>query len=60
MAPTLQRGQRYDLSTLTFADWTIGDGSGAEGYSWRDYFSADGEYLGPGDHQQARSFSWTA
>lgn len=30
--------------------WTVGDGSGHEGYNVSDYFSADGKYLGADEH----------
>lgn len=30
--------------------WTLGDGSGAEGYSVETYFDAEGKYLGPDEH----------
>ena len=46
IAKTLKTGQRYDVDTLTFAGWTIGDGTGTDGYSYLDYFR-DGIYLGP-------------
>lgn len=42
-------GQRYDIATLQCVDWTEGDGSGHDGYNWRDYFDASGVYRGPDD-----------
>lgn len=47
---TLVTGQRYDLSRMTCIGWTEGDGSGHEGYSWTEYFDADGVYRGPDQH----------
>ncbi len=46
-AMKLEKGQRYDIGKLQCVDWTEGDGSGHEGYNWRDYFDATGCYLGP-------------
>ncbi len=44
---TLEAGKRYDIEQLQCIDWTEGDGTGHEGYNWRDYFDANGVYLGP-------------
>ena len=33
-----------------FVGWTIGDGSGHEGYNVDDFFDAHGNYLGPDEH----------
>lgn len=46
----LIRSTRYDISALHLVGWTIGDGSGHEGYHLGDYFGPDGEYLGPDQH----------
>jgi hypothetical protein len=34
----------------TLIGWTVGDGSGHEGYNVADYFDQDGNYLGPDEH----------
>lgn len=44
---TLTIGQVYDVNALRLVGWTEGDGSGHEGYSMFDYFSAEGVYCGP-------------
>lgn len=43
-------GKTYDPEQLELLGWTEGDGSGSEGYSYLDYFDADGRYLGPDAH----------
>lgn len=45
----LTKGNRYDLTALTFCGWSDGDGSGHEGYTLHDYFDC-GIYLGPDEH----------
>ncbi len=45
----LTKGNRYELSTLTVDDWTLGDGTGTLGYNIADYFR-DGRYLGADEH----------
>ena len=37
------------MSNITFAGWTIGDGTSTDGYHVEDYF-IDGVYLGADDH----------
>lgn len=49
-ATKLENGKQYDVTALVFAGWTGGDGSGHDGYNWRDYFGPDGRYLGPDQH----------
>lgn len=47
---TLAAGQLYDRAALTLTGWTVGDGSGAEGYAVEYYFDPQGRYLGPDEH----------
>ncbi len=46
----LQTGRKYDVNSLTFIGWTIGDGTSTDGYNAFDYFTPDGSYLGPDEH----------
>lgn len=50
MTTTLTSGERYDVENMILVGWTDGDGSGPEGYRLEDYFSDNGEYLGPDCH----------
>lgn len=47
---TLTKGNHYDLTTLTHTGWTTGDGTGAEGYNFSDYFDWLDRYQGPDQH----------
>jgi len=44
---TLEIGRKYNLDAIELIDWTVGDGSGNEGYDVWDYFHSDGSYKGP-------------
>lgn len=46
---TLTIGETYDISTLTFTGWTVGNGSSTQGYNVADYFR-NGVYLGVDDN----------
>lgn len=45
----LTSGQYYDVTTLRFTGWTVGDGTGTDGYNFYDYFP-EGIYMGPDAH----------
>lgn len=53
---TLTKGEMVDLRGIRLVGWTVGDGSGADGYHLYDYFRSPGElpqvgeYLGPDQH----------
>jgi hypothetical protein len=47
---TLTPGQVYDWRALVLVGWTVGDGSGSEGYALEHYFNTGGHYLGPDAH----------
>lgn len=47
---TLNKGQKYDATTLRLVGWTEGDGSGSEGYQAEYYFDADGRYIGADEY----------
>lgn len=49
MKNTLTTGTKYNIDALEFIGWTVGDGSGNEGYNVSDYFRG-GEYLGADEH----------
>jgi hypothetical protein len=49
-ATKLTTGRQYDLGSLRLTGWTVGDGTGHEGYTIGDYFDADGRYLGADCH----------
>jgi|AGTN01.3.fsa_nt_gi hypothetical protein len=42
----LVKGQKYDVSTLTLEGWTDEQTATDGGYQLRNYFDADGCYLG--------------
>lgn len=54
---SLVKGRQYDVSNLRLLGWTDGlcsysdldrdYGGHNDGYNFRDYFDADGRYLGP-------------
>jgi len=44
-------GNAYDVVQLPrLIGWTLGDGSGTEGYNVYSYFDDEGRYLGPDRH----------
>lgn len=43
-------GGTYDVSRLRLIGWTVGDGTGHEGYHLADYFRSAGQYSGPDAH----------
>lgn len=47
---TLRCGTRYNTEHLCLFGWTVGDGSGHDGYDCWAYFEADGTYKGPDTH----------
>ena len=47
---TLTKGNRYDVTRLALEAWTMGDGTGHEGYDVWAYFESRGTYLGPDEH----------
>ncbi len=46
----LEVGCWYATKPLQHVGWTVGDGSGNEGYNWQDYFDPIGRYRGPDQH----------
>ncbi len=47
MKTNLVKGMKYNVKSLSLIGWTVGDGSGAEGYTLENYFDAEGTYRGP-------------
>jgi hypothetical protein len=53
----LTKGNQYEVGGLVFIRWTRRDHGvfvevpydATDGRDWRDYFTADGTYLGPGN-----------
>lgn len=53
------KGNHYSPENLVHTGWTVGDGTGHEGYHFADYFR-DGIYLGPDEHGIEPIVNWDA